>query len=376
MKQYYDIVIFADYFRTSSQILYIINYFSLRKTTVGIIFNKLPLDLEKKNNENQKNFEQDCLNFGAKEIYGNAFSCNLLIIPQRPYDLGDNDNIEKINKINCKKKIVLLGLAFSGIPIYDRWIKKINAECILSSDLDFTNYLLQERNSKYSQKIIEVGLPYEENIFNFKENIDYLILNPTEFSYGDLDDKLNYVNNVYKFINEFNNNKFYIKFHNGLNYDNLISKKFMYISKFFNLKILEYFTKFNLKLLKKILIAKFYNLILKKTISLNATNKKSYYGAEIFIPFVKKGVIGGISNVAYYSLYYKKKYFNLIDFDKIILKQKKRFTKKNNSTLEPNYKYFGTKYCSDFKFDDKQFDKIKNKKNKNSLFKVIENFLN
>ena len=235
MKQNFDIVIFADYFRTCSQITYIINYFSLRKITIGIIFNKLPPDLEKKNIKNQKNFEEDCLDFGAKKINGNNFSCNLLIIPQRPYDLYINDVIERIKKINCKKKVVLLALSFSGIDIFDRWIEKINTDYILSSDLDFTNYLLQERNSTYSQKIIEVGLPYEENIFNFKENIDYLILNPTEFSYGDLDDKLTYVNNIYKFIKKNNNDNFYIKFHNGLNYDNLISKKFIYISKFFNL---------------------------------------------------------------------------------------------------------------------------------------------
>jgi hypothetical protein len=116
------------------------------------------------------------------------------------------------------------------------------------------------------------------------------------------------------------------------------------------------------KFFGKLYTACLYQRVLARTTSLETLSSWHHFGVELFYPYVRKGIIGGLSNTQWGALYYRLPFYNCVEMENqergtedVIYGREKRVDK----FLELNLKYFGVGYCNGrLAFDKKQFEII------------------
>jgi hypothetical protein len=66
---------------------------------------------------------------------------------------------------------------------------------------------------------------------------------------------------------------------------------------------------------------------------------------EAFLPGVRKGIIGGLSNTIWGRLYFDKRYYNCVDESRR-RGRSELLNKSSDNLLDLNMKYFGLPFCN------------------------------
>lgn len=327
----FDIVLIYSSMQRNCFYASIVKYLSC-KYVIGIFVLDYVKKSPKRIEKSDRKFLTHCRNLGAHIINNESVSSKIEIITQAPFNKKEIQHIN--SKIKSMKTFFHIGIAMGNAFYKNLYNKNINK--ILVPDLAFYSYRLNVYGNDDidfpASKIVEVGIPFKKYpFFQNKFEIDYIVATPTPFSFTSLKDRLEYLENLFSILSKINDKtKIYYKPHNAdERVDYIVNKKFLlltnlFITKFFREKILDkfkvYSEKINIKILKKfcleICIAILYKKCLQDIKNLSDLTEFHFLNLEIFLPFVKKGLITGRSNSIWHGLYSRLPVYNCVKENK------------------------------------------------------------
>lgn len=380
----FDIVLVLGYFRPLTYYLSIIKYLK-NDYKIGLYKVEVLKTQHDKNQNNQKLFENACKELGAILVSNEKINTELLLIQQNVYKKSIYKEINQ--NITAKKIIGVLGFAWAGVKAHDAFMEIFKIKKLFVIDVRFFNFLLEKRKSKsYQNKIIiETGLPFKKYPIFKHFSFDYFLVMPTAFSFPHEKDKWDFLDSLKILFSKIDNSQVIVhKPHNGMHGDHFASKKYMKLIemiKFFpflfkifkaTIKISPRFIKI---ILPKLYTAHLYSAILNRTIPLKNFTDKSYIAVEAFYPYVKKGIIGGLSNTIWGSLFHKIPFYKVLDETKQNRSASNKLygNKNTKNTIDLNLKYFNVPYCEEtLKFNPSFFSIINNRTRNADLLNEIK----
>jgi len=367
MKNFDIVLIFTNFKRVPSYLCivkYLSSYFK-----IGLI--RVPIDNQEKTLHSDKIFLDLCVKFGAEFISEKEeISTNILILPQWPYSQEAIDKIQRIVKLT-RRRIALCALTWAGV--YNEFLAKLKIDKLFIIDKNLFNYLIKQKNLPLfgPKEIIETGMPFEKYpILEETLNIDYLIAMPTPFSFPKEKDKIIFLENIMSLLEDISlgsqKNKVTIKKHNAAAGEYFVNPKTFHLVSClerFNLTFLLRWLNISPQVKK---INSLYARLLHRVPKLERLNFYSNFPLEIFLPFIKKGIIGGLSNTMWGALYFRKPFYNCVP-DEV----KKRLA--DRITLKISLDYFGVPCCDGkLNFDPICFDKISTSCRQADLLEIIK----
>lgn len=367
--QQYDIVLIMEYFRSIPYYLSIIKYLSpmLRICVYQV---DMEPSLQAKNKNAQAEFAKLCRDFGADVNQSVKISTKLMIIPQRTF--LEEAQADILKNINSENNIGVLALAWAGFKKADDFIQQFQIQKLLAIDLGLVKFLLEARgleSSYASNEVSEVGYPFGKYPVFEDFQADYMLAIPTPFSFAHERDKWAFLETVIKLFRSIDDQDTIVfKSHNGMDREQLASSNLRALAKIINnISILSELISKKVKgntaikqtFLGKLYTAMLFEKIMSRIIPIEEFTESHQVGIEAFMPGVKKGIIGGLSNTIYASLFFKLPYYNCVD-----IKSQDRDApnklygeKIPSTTIELNLRYFGVPFCDgELNYDDKNYD--------------------
>jgi hypothetical protein len=317
----YDLILVIEYFRSVAYYLSIIKYLS---TDLKIGLLEVPFDdnLKNKHRITQKKFVDLCISFGGEVVQGNAIQTDLLMIPQRPFNYGAR---QLISTVNCDMKIGVLAFAWAGIAEHDKFFDFFNIDLVFVIDREFFYYLLKHREPgqlTYQQKkIIETGLPFIKYPVFEKIFVDYMIAMPTAFSFPHESDKWLFMESVLSLLASIDREDIVVlKAHNGMDRDQFSRPRHRWLASILGVvpgfENIIFWLAHSLKNVKvgrflgRVYTSYLYEKVLKRALPFSDLTDYYQISMEVFLPNIRKGVIGGLSNIIWGTLFAKIPYYN------------------------------------------------------------------
>jgi hypothetical protein len=274
-----------------------------------------------------------CTVLGAEVIGDEEITARIEVLAQSNYR---KDDIDWLNvKIRAKRTFWMSGVAMGNAHYRDLHGKRIDK--ILIPD----RRLYEHRIAEYGNDgvdfpdsmIQEVGIPYQKYpLFESKIDVDYILANPTPFSFVTAQDRLDYLENVYRLAVKIASRGEVIAFkpHNAdERADYIVDGRVLAVISAAPLRPLQGVINAVARLVARALptgrakdffvglsIAVVYRKIMAIVVRLSELTPYHNLNLEVFLPGVRKGLITGRSNSIWHALFLKKPVWNCIDRDK------------------------------------------------------------
>ncbi|MDD3287677.1 MAG: hypothetical protein PHX43_01545, partial [Alphaproteobacteria bacterium] len=298
-----------------------------------------------------------CQDFGASVyLSSQSIAAKLMIVQQFVYP--DDFALSVRNNIKADRIVGLMTLAAAGLDKHDGFIKQFGISKVYVPDKLFSEFLIDRRDAKNRYdgvEMIEVGLPFREYPVFPEFKADWIIAAPTLFSFHAETDKHNFLRNVLKLMDSMPASDIIAyKPHNGNARDYFTPSLYYNLAKILTLcpfmeKLIEGALKKSPKALKKqferVLTGLLHLRLLKRATPMSSLTKYADISLEAFLPGVKKGVIGGLSNTIWGSLFFGLPYYNCVDQGKLRGSESELLNKSSAALLDVNVEYFGVSYC-------------------------------
>lgn len=273
--------------------------------------------------ETEKKFRSLCIKYGAERVYVNhEYKCNLLLMQIDGRTVYTEDYISKFKKNISWKKLIGFFYMAGNIVGLDL-LKELGSSKYFASG----KILMRERAKSEGRleeieglDIIETGFPFSEYpVFDdLNLDIDYLVAFPTtiHFLRNKNKEKNEFLKMLLKTANKIDkNDKVYIKYHNVRDKQRFFTRKIGRSVCFLGLctAVSDFFVKYFPFYKDKFyhLSALFrYNIIELKYPSLEELTEYSNFGAELFLPCVRKGILIGHSQTVWHALYNRLPVYN------------------------------------------------------------------
>ncbi len=375
----YDLILLYVFHRVHNYYLNIIKYLS-NNLSIGIVEESSVADTKtrKKIANTERVFLDLCRQLGADILDPKKkYSCNLLLAPQHSYTYSSAENISR-------NKIIALHRFGSGAAGLDQLKKMGVVKMWVYERKLLTDMLLHEKRDELIKEfeIIEMGTPYARYpAFDFSQlNIDYMIAFPTPMLIRTPPTKLRLLGNISTLINSIpNSNTICMKRHNVVDGGYVLGKSRLH--EIFCLCPIGFLSKIVCSTVSKIPDRQFkwiipnilYEFSVKtleetiksKTIMLSVLSDKYNFGIEHFIPFIKEGVITGISSCIWHSLYNNLAVYNCDD--RLLWKEMPNYAVYKNFHVSPCH--------GKLNFNSSYMTKVSESSRKADLIKMIQDEL-
>jgi hypothetical protein len=366
----FDVVLVVEYFRSITAYFSIVRHLT-QSHRVGIYCVPLDKTTQDKNVLSQKQFVELCKQWGASDVTGTQVSCRLLLVPQRPFT--DEAVLKLKADVRYRRAIGLLAFAWAGTPIHDNFLQVFGIKKVCAIDAKFLSWLLDKRKSRAycDLEIVEVGLPYKKYPVFEDFSADYLLAMPTPFSFPHETDKWHFLETVLKLFAQLHPRDVVVhKAHNGMDRDQFSPVRYRVALRCLGplRRLISTFARrFAARLasgrLKRALgnlyTAFLYECVLQRTTSMEKLTPYHHFSMEAFLPKVRKGVIGGLSNTIWGALYFQLPFYNCVDIDRqrrSEVKDRLYGKKDPGNFLDLNLQYFLIPYCrGQLSFDPSYF---------------------
>ncbi len=373
--QIFDIVFITGLARSTYSYLPVIKELS-KKYSVAVF--KIPLELplnermiqDDSKKTIQEKFLELCSKYGATILNDQYVDAKLTIFPQMKY-LPESKQL--INKyISTRKKTTLMNFPRAGVE--DEFIFDFDISTLFVINRAFFDFQLLNRKcvDKYKGRtLIEIGHPFIKHPLFPDFKGDYMIAIPTVLSFPHEKDKWQFFETVLSLFEKIPKNDTIIyKEHNGQKSDTMapLTKRQEFLMNLLSLMPYKIISRLLKKIAKSDLgiwsnrAARFYtyylyNRINKRVTPLSKLNPNHYLALEVFLPGIRKGVIGGLSNSIWQTLYYKLPFYNCVDIESQQRNASdKLYTQDAKKQLEFNLQFFFVPYCKgNLDFDSKYF---------------------
>lgn len=351
----YDLVFVVGYFRSATPFLSAICEFGKDKK-VGVIFAELSDSMAGKTGNTHNLFVELCERFGA-DIIGvdQRIKAQLLIIQQYPYADSFVSLIK--DRVVSNHTVGALTLASAGLDVHDKFIRQLDIKTVYALDSGLVRFLVGKRaaESQYQKlEIREVGLPFKKYAVFPEFSCDWLLLAPTLLSFKNEAGKKQFLSTVLKVLCQIpDGDSVFYKEHNG-NEKDYFAPRFYYqiawfMSRFPRSELfLEGVGRISPKIisrkLDRLIASLLYIRIFRRAKSLHRVTKYAGISVEAFLPGVKKGVIGGLSNVMWGTQYFDLPFYNCVDPE--MRKGTVELKSGADKLLDLNVEYFGYSFCN------------------------------
>lgn len=356
MTERFDIVLVLAHFRAATAYLSIIRAFSPR-LRIGLLVASVDAAYLQKTIPAQQIFLQLCREFGAISIEpGATATAELMLVQQYHYPPQTCHDI--LQRVKARKRVGMMGLASAGLEKQDSFLSLFDLSRIYVPSRRLTQFLIAERGAseRYAGvEAIEVGLPFAKYPVFPEFRADYILAAPTVFSFHTETGKQHFLETVQRLLQQIPANAcIAYKTHNG-NARDYFAPKFHYAIA----RTIKPFRGVHKAIAglssripsrwrshaHKIETSIRHSGILERATPMVELTRYADISIEAFLPGVRCGVIGGLSNTIWGTLYSRLPYYNCVDAS-LRGGQSELLPHKNaDAYLDTNLRYFGVPYC-------------------------------
>lgn len=328
----YDLVLVFTAFQRNCVYLSIIRELS-KRVRIAVLPIVRDARTESRIGNTNRQFLRLCASFGADVVSDRQISARVEILAQSNYRKQDIEWIG--SRVRARKTFWLAGVAMGNASYRNLHGKKIDR--VLVPDRRLYDYRIKEYGNDGvdfpENMIVEVGIPYSKYpVFEPLKGVDYILANPTPFSFVTLQDRLDYLEHVLSLLQGISERGETVAFkpHNAdERADYLVDKT---IDKVLRQRFLGPFLKAIDTIAQPLaqispigsvrnfftecLIGVAYRKVMSIVTPLSEFTPYPNLNLELFLPDVSKGLITGRSNSIWHGLYLKKPVWNCIDEDK------------------------------------------------------------
>lgn len=280
-----------------------------------------------------RQFLELCASLGADVLDNQEVTARIEILAQSNYRKED---IELINsRIRAERTFWMSGVAMGNASYAHLFGKQVDN--ILVPDRRLYDHRLAAYGNdgvEFPESMIqEIGMPYKKYpLFEAAVDVDYILANPTPFSFVAAQDRLDYLENVYRLARKITSRGEVIAFkpHNAdERADYIVNRKILAILGSVPLRAMNRFVDSAARLMACVLgngkardfcvelsIAVVYRRVMDIVVRLSELTPYHNLNLEVFLPGVRKGLITGRSNSIWHALFLQKPVWNCIDEDK------------------------------------------------------------
>jgi len=352
----FDLLLVVGYWRSATAYLSIIRHLSSR-FRIGLLMTDPGAALRQKTQESQAVFVRLCTEFGAEVLDGEALaSAKLMIVQQFPYS---DDQVAEINsRTVAAKRVGLLTLAMSGIDKFDLFLQQFAIDRVYVPSRRLMNFLLERRETgdRYRDvQVVEVGLPFGTYPVFPEFRADWLIAAPTLFSFSTEAGKQAFLGCVLKLMAQIPRDAVIAyKPHNGNKLDYFVPATHYCLASVFALvpkgeallRTLSTDSRAAVRrFFSRTLTSALHRKVLRRAVPMIRLTPYADLSLEAFLPGVRNGVIGGLSNTIWGTLYFNLSFFNCADPSLVDHNASELLNKSSDALLRLNLEYFGVPYC-------------------------------
>jgi len=355
-KDRFDIVLVVDYFRFGGPFLSLLQALQPRYR-VGLFL--IPLseaDLAKAGDQ-QGQFIQYCRDLGAVVIEGGRHRCDLMIVQQRPY--SDADAAAVLEAVRPQRVVGLMALAMAGLEVHERYLRQFGIEKVYVPCERFRRFLVSRRGAEtvYDGIVVDqVGLPYAKGRLAPAVEADWFIATPTTFSFRRESHRQAFLQCVLRLLDQIDpGDTVLYKPHNGEWRDYMASPRLARLARALRrFPGAEVLARSAAALpgvagerLGRLYTAMLQERVLRRCTPLRAVTDRVWLPFEAFLPGIRKGVIGGLSNTIWGTLYFGLPFYNCVDKttrDQVPITDAPG-KKDPTNLLDLNLDFFGVPYC-------------------------------
>jgi hypothetical protein len=352
----FDIVLVLGYFRSATAYLSIIRHLS---PTLRIAV--LPVDTEpalrQKTGEAEDLFLRVCRDFGAEIVDTKAeINARLMIVQQFAYTGVQVSSIT--TAVAAARRVGLMTLAMAGVEKFDGFVEQFGLTRVYVASRRFMEFLLERRNATGRYRTVdveEVGLPFASYPVFPDFHVDWLIAAPTLFSFSTEAGKQTFLDCVLKLMTQMPPDAVVAyKPHNGNKLDYFVPAAHYRLAAVFMripggdalLRALSSSGPTLLRLFfNRTLTSVLHQKVLRRAVPMIQITPYADLSLEAFLPGVREGVIGGLSNTIWGTLYFGLPFFNCVDPAIVNHGESELLAKSSEALLKMNLEYFGVPYC-------------------------------
>lgn len=353
--KYFDILLVLGYFRSATAYLSIIRYLS-SEFRIGVLPVEADPSLKNKTGEAHALYLRLCVDFGAQIVdVDEPVQAGLMMVQQFPYP--DELATRVMAKVSSDRRVGLMTLAMAGIEQHDHFLAQFFIHKAYVPSRRFTNFLLERRQAagRYAGVMLEeVGLPFGKYPIFPEFRVDWLIAAPTLFSFYTEAGKQAFLHSVLKLLSSIPGDQLVVyKPHNG----NVLD----YFAPRFHYRLARLLLPFHRvdglvdglarrmpprirRQLDRLLTSLLHLRVLCRAKPMASLTAYADISLEAFLPGVRKGVIGGLSNTIWGTLYFGLPFLNCIDPAERQGKPELH-NKSSDNLLDLNLQYFGIPFC-------------------------------
>jgi hypothetical protein len=381
MKEY-DLILVVGYFRTAMSFLSVIRALG-GKLRVAVLSADAGPALRAKTGTANAVFLELCCKFGADLLeVGESARATLMVVHQFPYDEALVQIIQR--KVKVKGRAGLMTLAMAGIYKHDVFLRQFGIRKVYVPSRRFMCFLLERRQALMlyqDVEVEEVGLPFAQHRVFPEFAADWIIAAPTLFSFQSERGKQQYLKTINDLLDQIPADDVVVyKPHNGNAKDYFTPRLHYWIAGW-----LDQLPTFR-KLFKlagrlpwqwlciqtdRIETSILHRSILRRAVHMAQMTPYADLSLEAFLPEIRNGVIGGLSNTIWGSLYFDLRYYNCVD-ESHRSERSHSPNKSSANLLDLNLRYFRTQFCKgDLSADVRNLGIITSEERSGDLVKSI-----
>lgn len=354
MKEY-DLILVVGYFRSATAFLAVIRALGglLR---IAVLPVQADPAMHQKTGNAHTTYLELCRGFGAAILAPDECArAKLMVVQQFPYadELAKNIRLN-ITAADC---VGLMTLAMAGIEKHDAFLAQFEIRQVYVPSRRFMEFLLEKRmaEGRYEGvEIKEVGLPFARYRVFPDFNVDWIVAAPTLFSFHSESGKQQFLQSVIRLLGQIDPDDVVVyKPHNGNFMDYFAPRIHYRIASWIERlpggwRLVEVASAFPWCWLRnnfeKVQTCILHRKVLRRAVPMSEMTQYAEMSLEAFLPGVRKGVIGGLSNTIWGALYFDLPFYNCVDPQ---LRQggSSLYDKNPDVLLNLNLEYFGVPFC-------------------------------
>lgn len=351
----YDLVLVVGYFRTATAFLSVVEALG-KKLRIAVLPTDADPAMKHKTGDAHFVFLDLCRRFGADvlDINESAFT-TLMVIQQFPYSDVLAKNVQQNVKSN--EHVGLMTLAMAGIEKHDAFVKQFGVSKVYVPSQRLMEFLLEKREAgaRYEGvNVKEVGLPFALYRIFPEFRADWMIAAPTLFSFHNESGKQHFLRTVNQLLNQIPSGDVVVyKPHNGNSLDYFAPRLHYLLASWLDKiptmkRLLQSTERLPWPWLRmqvdRVETCILHRTIMRRVIPMAQLTPYAGISLEAFLPGVRKGVIGGLSNTIWGTLYFDLPFYNCVD-EHGRQGRSELLDRRSDQLLDLNLQFFGVPFC-------------------------------
>lgn len=351
----YDLVLVVGYFRTAASFLAVAK--SLGKSLrIAVLPVEADAAMKNKTGDAHGVFLDLCRQWGADVLApGHAAQAALMVVQQFPYSDELAASIRR--DVRADRCVGLLTLAMAGLPKHDAFLAQFGIRKAYVPSRRFMEFLLGRRDAeaRYREVVVEeVGLPFAQHRLFPEFGADWLIAAPTLFSFHTEAGKQQFLRTVLRLLSSIGREDVVVyKPHNGNSLDYFAPRLHYRLAGLAarlpgGRGVLKAISMLPWRRLRRqadrVNTCILHRAILERAVPMQAVTAFAGISLEAFLPGVRRGVIGGLSNTIWGTAYFDLPYYNCVD-ESHRQGASELLDKRSDALLDLNLQYFGVPFC-------------------------------